>query len=142
MNKMGNRLLLWWRAAERGPQGEKFGLGLSIALALMASIAMARGLMARMETLALVSAALLAGALLAPKLLAIPAGLLEEIFKAMTKALMYVLLVLVFFIVFAPAGLMLRILGKDPLQQKLDPNAESYWLERKPRDPSRTEKQF
>ncbi len=77
-----------------------------------------------------------------PRALYPAAWLLEEAFKAVTKTLMYVLLVLMFFIVFAPVGIVLRILGKDPLDQKLDPQASSYWIERPPPDPSRVEKQF
>lgn len=38
-----------------------------------------------------------------------------------------VLLGLFFFLVFAPAGVMLRILKKDPLHRKIDLHRESYW---------------
>ena len=37
---------------------------------------------------------------------------------------------LVYFITVLPTGIIMRILGKDLLKQKLDKNADSYWIER------------
>lgn len=42
---------------------------------------------------------------------------------------------ILFYIVLAPIGLIVRITGKDPLRLKLDPKAGSYWIERKPPGP-------
>lgn len=137
-----NKFLDEWRSEEGKSRGEKFGLGVSVATAAMSVIALYRGNMERMDLLALVSASLLACALVAPWLLFPVAWLLEEAFKLTTKALMYVLLLVVFFIVFTPAGLAIRILGKDPLDTKLDPQAKTYWKDRQPHDPKRVEKQF
>lgn len=123
-------------------QGERFGLGVATATAVMSAISMYRGLMERMEILAMVSATLLAFAFIMPRALYPATWLLETAFKTVTKTTMYIMLVIVFFIVFAPAGIMLRILGKDPIDQKLDPEAESYWIERESQDPARIEKQF
>jgi len=136
------RLSALWKSEEWKRQGERFGLGLATALAVMAAISMYRGNMERMETLAMTSAVLLAFAFLLPRALFPAAWLLETAFKTMTKTLMFILLVLVFIIVFAPAGIILRILRKDPLLQRLEPGAPSYWEERKSQDPSRAEKQF
>jgi len=47
-----------------------------------------------------------------------------------------VALAILFYLVVAPTGLVMRLLGKDPLRLKLDPAARSYWLERKPPGPS------
>lgn len=41
-----------------------------------------------------------------------------------------VILSLVFYAVFAPAGILLRLFGKDFLDRKFDTTAPSYWLER------------
>lgn len=41
---------------------------------------------------------------------------------------------LLFFISIMPIALIFRILGKDPLRLKLDPDTESYWIERNPED--------
>lgn len=37
--------------------------------------------------------------------------------------------------VFTPIALVMRLTGKDPLRLKLDPNAKTYWIERKPPGP-------
>ena len=42
---------------------------------------------------------------------------------------------LLFFVVFTPFAMVLRMLGKDLLRQKLDPTAKSYWIERTPAGP-------
>jgi len=43
-----------------------------------------------------------------------------------------VLLVLIFYAVVTPLGLLARIWGKDFLDRKWDPQAPSYWIPRKP----------
>lgn len=40
------------------------------------------------------------------------------------------ILILLYGLFFVPAGLILRLTGQDPLNRKLDPNAESYWTPR------------
>ena len=55
------------------------------------------------------------------------------------------LLVLLFFLVVTPMGLVARLVGKDFLSQKLEPNAASYWLVRdisKPKAKHEHEQQF
>lgn len=54
------------------------------------------------------------------------------------------ILSLFYLVVFVPAGLVLRLLGKDPLHQRPDPDARSYWIDREDRenDPRRAEKQY
>ena len=37
---------------------------------------------------------------------------------------------LVYFVSVLPTGLIMRLLGKDLLKQKLDKNVKSYWIER------------
>ncbi|MBD3235441.1 MAG: hypothetical protein GF330_01910 [Candidatus Eisenbacteria bacterium] len=55
-----------------------------------------------------------------------------------------VILGLVFVLLFAPAGLVIRLLGKDPLELRRDPQARSYWHRRSPRDaaPEKMERMF
>ncbi len=58
-------------------------------------------------------------------------------------AVSHILLALIFFAMFAPLGLFLRFLGRDPLQRRFDPEAESYWTPRPPaRDPESYFRQF
>ena len=39
----------------------------------------------------------------------------------------HVLLGIIFYLVITPIGLIMRLLGYDPMQRKLDPNAATYW---------------
>lgn len=43
---------------------------------------------------------------------------------------------MIFFLTVTPTALIFRILGKDPLRLKLNPNAESYWIHRNPPGPN------
>lgn len=47
-----------------------------------------------------------------------------------------VVLGLVFFTTITPIGLLLRLLGKDPLRLRLDREASTYWIDRRPPGPS------
>jgi hypothetical protein len=55
------------------------------------------------------------------------------------------LLTIIFFLVITPTGLIMRLVGRDPMERKWEPNAATYW---KPRDQNadtsleRYEKQF
>lgn len=55
-----------------------------------------------------------------------------------------ILLALIFFLVFTPIGIVMKLFKKDPLQEKFNPNANSYWIKRKQRshDPQSVEKQY
>jgi hypothetical protein len=50
--------------------------------------------------------------------------------RAMGWVMTRVILSLVFVLIFAPAGLVLRLLRKDPLQLRFDAQASSYWHDR------------
>jgi hypothetical protein len=51
---------------------------------------------------------------------------------------------ILFFLVFTPAGLMARLLGKDPLRLKPAREADTYWISRHPPgpEPATMSKQF
>ncbi len=55
------------------------------------------------------------------------------------------LLTIIFFLVLTPTALIMRLLGKDPMDRKWDSAAKSYWIKRE-QDPNsnlqRYEKQF
>ncbi len=54
-----------------------------------------------------------------------------------------VLMALVYYLLVTPIGLAFKLLGKDPMHRKLDPNAESYWIRRPPPpEPGRYFRQF
>src|SRR2546422_3987753 len=57
--------------------------------------------------------------------------------------LSHVILGAVFYLVFTPVGLVLRLLGKDPLHRRFDRDAKSYWVEHDPHvDPKRYFNQY
>ncbi len=55
---------------------------------------------------------------------------------AMGAVVSRVILGVVFYVAMAPMGLAMRMLGRDPLERKHDPAAESYWIERPPAPPN------
>ena len=55
----------------------------------------------------------------------------------------HLLLSVVFYLVVFPIGLLVRLFGYDALRRRREPDAESYWIEREPRDdPRRYFRQF
>jgi len=47
-----------------------------------------------------------------------------------------IVMALLFFGTVLPTGLIMRALGKDPMRLKWQPDAKSYWVERRPRGPA------
>ncbi len=48
----------------------------------------------------------------------------------------HILLTAIFVLVVTPIGLLLRLLGKDPLARRIEPAADSYWVERPAQTPT------
>ena len=48
-----------------------------------------------------------------------------------------ILLAFVFFVVLAPIALVMRVVGKDPLERRLDRRRPTYWRTRGPAEPDR-----
>lgn len=46
-----------------------------------------------------------------------------------------VIMALVFYLTVTPTALIMRLLGKDPLRRRFDPDAASYWIKRDPPGP-------
>ncbi len=42
----------------------------------------------------------------------------------------------IFYLAVTPTALVLRLFGKDPLRRRFEPEAESYWIERRPPGPA------
>jgi hypothetical protein len=67
-----------------------------------------------------------------PKILT-PLNLLWAKFgQLMHKITNPLLMGMVFFLTVLPTGIMLKLLGKDPMRRKKDPQAKSYWIKREP----------
>ena len=55
------------------------------------------------------------------------------------------ILLIVFYLVLVPTGLIMRTVGRDPMERKWDPQAQSYWINKEPEEDSsieRYQKQF
>ena len=70
-----------------------------------------------------------------PALLAGPNRLWTQLGVLLANVISPIALGVLFYGVVAPIGFMARLTGKDPLRLKLDPDANSYWIERKPPGP-------
>ena len=99
-----------------------FGLGFAVLFAVMGAAPLWRGRPVKASAFA-VSAGLLLIALVRPALL----GGVKRFMNAVTAGLL-------FFAVITPAGLLLRMLGKDPLRLK-PCHRSSYWVHRNPPGP-------
>ena len=55
-----------------------------------------------------------------------------------------ILMVILFYLVFSPVGIILRLIRKDILHLKIEPNRKTYWIDRenKKSDKSSYERQF
>ena len=70
-----------------------------------------------------------------PDLLSGPNKLWMKLGILLGKVVSPIALGVLFYLVFTPLGVVMRLAGKDSLQLKLDPGAETYWRERKPPGP-------
>ena len=70
-------------------------------------------------------------AFLAPKILVLPNKLWFKFGFLIGSIVAPIVMAFVYFVTVLPTGLIMRLLGKDLLKQKLDKNAKSYWIERK-----------
>jgi large-conductance mechanosensitive channel len=77
-----------------------------------------------------VSAIFLLLAFMTPKILALPNKLWFRFGILLGSIIAPIVMALVYFFTVLPIGLIMRLLGKDLLKQKLDKNTKSYWIER------------
>ena len=69
-------------------------------------------------------------AFLAPKILVFPNKLWFKFGLLIGSIVAPIVMAFVYFVTVLPTGLIMRLLGKDLLKQKLDKNAKSYWVKR------------
>jgi Mg2+/Co2+ transporter CorB len=69
-------------------------------------------------------------AYVAPTILSIPNKFWFKFGILLGSIVAPIVMTLVYFITVVPTGVIMRLLGKDLLKQKLDKNAKSYWIER------------
>ena len=69
-------------------------------------------------------------AFLVPKILVLPNKLWFKFGLLIGSIVAPIVIAFVYFVTVLPTGLIMRLLGKDLLKQKLDKNAKSYWVKR------------
>lgn len=77
-------------------------------------------------------------AIVIPRILAVPNRLWMKLGLLMGKVVAPIALGILFFLVFTPTGLLMRLFGKDPLKLKRDAAATTYWVDREPPGPPPT----
>lgn len=124
---------------------KQFGVVLGIILVVIAGLQMLRGHHPALPKY------FISIAVIAEICACIKPGLLKPIFIIFTKVGKVigwvntrVLLMLVFYLIMTPIGMILRLCGKDLLQQKMGKDEGSYWQERTTQyfAPEHYEKQF
>ena len=78
----------------------------------------------------IVSVVFLLLAFVTPKVLILPNKLWFKFGMLLGSIIAPIVMALVYFLTVLPTGLIMRLLGKDLLKQKLDKNTKSYWIER------------
>lgn len=120
----------------------RFGLALGAGLSVLGSILLWRDKAAAPWVLG-VAATLLLIAILGPRLLRPLEKVFARVARVVTAALTYLVLTLTFFLIITPMGLVMRLLGKDPLAMKPAPDQPSFWVEVEPDGPtSRPDKPY
>jgi hypothetical protein len=116
------------------PPDRQFGLVFTVVFVVLAVWPALRGRPVRWWSAGL-AAAFLILALVAPRLLGPLNRLWLRIGQVLHVGASYVFLTVIFFAAVTPIGLLLRLLGKDPLQRRFDARASTYWIERRPPGP-------
>jgi hypothetical protein len=106
-----------------------FGLVFAAVFALISVTPLLHGHAARVWSLP-IAVVFLVTAVLWPRVLAPLNRFWFLLGLALGKVVTPVMMSVLFFVVVTPIALLMRIAGKDPLQLKRDPSAETYWVER------------
>lgn len=104
----------------------RFGLAFGAALTIVGGLLLWRGRAAGPWVLG-VAAAVVLTAVAAPALLRPLEKVLATALRLVMMVVTYVVLTLAFFLIITPMGLLMRLLGKDLLEMRFDPQKASYW---------------
>ncbi len=123
------------RAAEaKGGSDRAFGFVMAAAAATFALLPLFEGEAPRAWVLA-VAGAFAALALVRPGVLAPFNHAWTRFGLLLHRIVNPVVLGLLFFVTVTPTALIMRALGKDPLRLRFEPEARTYWIERRPPGP-------
>lgn len=110
-----------------------FGLVWCLILGAMSVLPLLRGQPAHLPSA--VAAVLFGTAALAvPGLLTLPNRLWTFLGRKIHALMSSVILFLIYFLIFAPGALLLRLCGRRRVSLHFDPDAETYWTERAPEE--------
>lgn len=113
----------------KGPTDRNFGLVFTVAFLFFGLIPLRHHMPVRTWLLAL-SALTLLVALVRPSILH-PANRVWTLLGLLLgKVVNPIVMALLFYLVFTPGAILLRMLGKDPLNLAKDPEATTYWIPR------------
>jgi hypothetical protein len=121
--------------AVQGAPNRSFGVLFAVVFALIGLVPLMLGGVARLWAIILAGVFLLS-ALAFPGALAPLNRLWMQFGLLLHRIVSPVVLGIMFFGVITPIGLVMRLLGNDPLRLRLDKAAGSYWIERTPPGPA------
>jgi predicted membrane metal-binding protein len=121
--------------AIQGSSDRSFGIVFAVVFAIVGLWPFLFGGLVRWWSLA-IAAAFLAVALIRPEVLAPLNRLWTKFGLLLNRIVSPLVMGLLFFVVITPFALVMRFSGKDLLNLKHDPKAESYWILREPPGPS------
>jgi hypothetical protein len=112
-----------------GPSDRSFGLVFTIAFLMFGLLPLRHGRQVRVWWLVL-SVAMLMVTLARPSILHHPNLIWTRCGKLLGRIVNPVMTALLFYLVFTPAAVILRLMGKDLLGLAIDPQAVTYWSQR------------
>ena len=119
----------------KGSSDRSFGLVFAAVFAIIGLIPLLGDGGVRVWSLA-VAVVFLALALVRPVVLAPLNHLWTRFGLLLHRIVNPIIMGLLFYLVVTPTGLIIRMLGKDLLRLRFDPQAKSYWIERQPPGPA------
>jgi len=118
-------------------QLRKFGTGMTIILSALGAIGIWRGRHVAPSVFFFVAVLALLTAIGYPRGLAPVYRIWMTLARALAWVNTRIILFLLFYVVLTPVGMVMRLLGRDPLKRKLDRSCSSYWITLKPGQPAK-----
>jgi len=122
------------REPVKGSSARSFGVVFTVVFAVIGAWPMMAGGEARLWSF-VIAALFLAAVLVRPGVLAPLNRLWMRLGQLLHNVTNPVIMGLAFFLAVTPTAVIMRVLGKDLLNRRLDPAAKSYWIERRPPGP-------
>jgi hypothetical protein len=113
----------------RGPSNRQFGVVIGGFLALLAFAPLLHRRTPHWALAAIAVAVLLVTAV-APSALSIPNRLWMRLSMTLAKVVNPVVLSLIFYVFVTPLAMLLKVMGKDVIERRIDSRRESYWVPR------------